>query len=214
VSAWFSDPLENTLEKRVRHAHSNREALPCNAGLQFPIRVLVSNRSEIESGLLADAIGKDRRFVTVGWSVQHADIDSLALNGHPDVLLVTPQLDDKPNAGFDVVSEFHLSHPAVKIVVLLECHETEKVVQSFRLGARGVFSKDLPLKALTKCITRVHEGQIWATSEQFGFVMEALALAPGLRPHKISSETLHLPKFRKVIKTRGWQSLSVCKLRK
>jgi DNA-binding NarL/FixJ family response regulator len=180
----------------LSHAHLNREILPCSPGLQFPIRVLVANRTEIESGLLADAIGKDRRFVTVGWSLQYADIDSLALNGHPDVLLVTPQLDDKPSAGFDVVSDFRLSHPDVKIVVLLESHDPENVVQSFRLGARGVFSKDLPLKALTKCITRVHEGQIWATNEHLGFVMGALAFPRSVRSHKISSEALHLQNFR------------------
>jgi len=144
-------------------------------GLRQPIRVLVANRTAIESELLADSIGKKRRFVAVGWGVRYADIDALALRGNPDVLLITPRLDDQPSAGFDVLADFRISYPTVKTVVLMESRSTEFVVQSFRLGARGVFSMDLPLKLLTKCVTRVYEGQIWATNEQFGFVMEALA---------------------------------------
>ena len=153
-----------------------------SAGRQIPIRVLVANRTAIESELLADSIGKDRRFVAVGWGVRYADIDSLAFNRHPDVLLITPKLDEQANAGFDVLADFRISYPGVKTVVLLESHNAEFVVQAFRLGARGVFSKDFPLKLLTKCITRVYEGQIWATNEQFGFVLEALAVARNGHP--------------------------------
>ena len=151
-------------------------------GLRQPIRVLVANRTAIESELLADSIGKKRRFVAVGWGVRYADIDALALRGNPDVLLITPRLDDQPSAGFDVLADFRISYPTVKTVVLMESRSTEFVVQSFRLGARGVFSMDLPLKLLTKCVTRVYEGQIWATNEQFGFVMEALAFARNVHP--------------------------------
>ena len=163
-------------------ANSAGETLLRDTGPQPPIRVLVANRTAIESELLADSIGKERRFVAVGWGVRYADIDSLAFSGHPDVLLITPKLDDQPNAGFDVLADFRISYPTVKTVVLLESRNAEFVVQSFRLGARGVFSKDLPLKLLTKCVTRVYEGQIWATNEQFGFVMEALAFARNVHP--------------------------------
>ena len=153
----------------------------CSAQPQS-IRVLVANRSGIESELLAEAIGKARRFLTVGWSVQRAKIHSLAVERQPDVLLITPKLDDDTNTGFDLLSDFRLSHPRLKIVVLLESGDPDLVVQSFRLGARGVFSKDLPLKTLIKCIACVHKGQFWATNEQLGFVLEALAGARGVRP--------------------------------
>jgi len=177
-------PFERSLPNTGDSAgsQSQEETLLRRTGPREQIRVLVANRTAIESELLVDSIGKDRRFVAVGWGVRYAEIDALALTGNPDALLVTPKLDDQPNAGFDVLADFRISYPAVKAVVLLESHDSEFVVQSFRLGARGVFSKDLPLKLLTKCITRVFEGQIWATNEQFGFVMEALAFARNVHP--------------------------------
>ena len=163
---------------RRDYVRSHREISPLSAGGKTPpIRVLVANRSEIESELLAEAIGRDRRFASVGWGVQQAEISSLAGNTWPDVLLITPKLDDKPSGGLEVLEECRISHPALKVVVLLESHENDAIVQSFRLGARGIFSKDLPLKMLIKCIVRVHEGQIWATNEQFSLVVEALAVA-------------------------------------
>jgi DNA-binding NarL/FixJ family response regulator len=106
-----------------------------------------------------------------------AKIYSLAGNTHPDILLITPKLDDKPCAGLELMGDLRIWHPALKVVVLLESHEKDVVVQSFRLGARGIFSKDSPLRMLIKCIVRVHEGQIWATNEHFGIIVEALSAA-------------------------------------
>jgi len=100
----------------------------------------------------------------------------------PDVLLITPNLDDEANGGLDVLADFRTSHPSLKIVVLLDSHQPDIVVQSFRLGARGVFSKDLPLKILAKCINCVQQGQIWATTQELGFVLEALAIARAVHP--------------------------------
>jgi len=146
------------------------------------IRVLVANSSAIESELLAEAIGRDRRFVAVGSAVAPADIHCLARERCPDVLLITPTLDGEPNGGFDILADFRTSHFSVKIVMLLESPEPNMVVQAFRFGARGVFSKDLPIKTLAKCISCVQEGQVWATTQELGFVLEALAIARALRP--------------------------------
>jgi DNA-binding NarL/FixJ family response regulator len=161
---------------RRDHVRSHGEIPSVNLQVpEPPIRVLVANRTEIESELLADVINKNRRFVAVGWGVQHAEIYSLAGNTDPDVLLITPKLDDKPCAGLELISDLRIWHPALKVVVLLESHEKDVVVQSFRLGARGIFSKDSPLRMLVKCIVRVHEGQIWATNEHFSIIVEALS---------------------------------------
>lgn len=163
---------------RRNHVRSHREISSVKVEVREPpIRVLVANRTEIESELLADAINKNRRFVAVGWGVQHAEISSLAGNTHPDVLLITPKLDDKPSAGLELMGDLRMWRPALKVVVLLESHEKDVVVQSFRLGARGIFSKDSPLRMLIKCIVRVHEGQIWATNEHFSIIVEALSAA-------------------------------------
>ena len=51
------------------------------------------------------------------------------------------------------------------------------------VSARGVCSpRNAPLKTLGKCISCVFEGQVWATAEELGFVLEALAATPSIRP--------------------------------
>ena len=181
---------------RRHHVRSHREISSVNVEVpEPPIRVLVANRTEIESELLADAINKNRRFVAVGWGVQHAEIYSLAGNTDPNVLLITPKLDDKPCAGLELMGDLRIWHPGLKVVVLLESNEKDVVVQSFRLGARGVFSKDSPLRMLVKCIVRVHEGQIWATNEHFSIIVDALSAPyPGYslrnKPSKFSPRDL------------------------
>jgi DNA-binding NarL/FixJ family response regulator len=149
-----------------------------------PIRVLVGNCSAIEGELLADAIRKDRRFIAVGSAVNSADIRSLVVEHYPDVLLITPNLDDEPNGGLDVLADCRVSHPKLKAVVLLESLQPDIVVQCFRLGARGVFSKDLSVKVLARCISCVQEGQVWVTTKELGFVLEALAIARAVRPFR------------------------------
>jgi DNA-binding CsgD family transcriptional regulator len=52
------------------------------------------------------------------------------------------------------------------------------VLDTFRAGARGVFSRSESIDKLSKCIRCVHEGQIWANSREMSLALEALATAP------------------------------------
>jgi DNA-binding CsgD family transcriptional regulator len=55
------------------------------------------------------------------------------------------------------------------------------VLECFRAGARGIFSKQERLESLCKCIRSVHEGQIWARSVDLDHALEALANLPLVR---------------------------------
>ena len=111
------------------------------------IRVLVADSSAIHCELLADAMGRDRRFMVVGYATNSGDVRRLAMQDSPDILLISPSLDGTAMGGLDVVSEFRKSHPGVKAIVMLESPRPEIVIQAFRLGARGVFSRRAPLNA-------------------------------------------------------------------
>jgi len=71
--------------------------------------------------------------------------------------------------------------PETGIVLLLDLSERSLVVQAFRSGARGVFSRNDSLKSLAKCIQCVSEGQVWANSKELGYLLEALGEALPLR---------------------------------
>ena len=145
-------------------------------------RVLIADSSAMHSELLAESIRRDRRFAVVGSASSSGDIQSLLREHRPDVLLISASMDEQPHGGLHLLAELRSTYPEIKAVVLLESPKRETVVQAFRLGARGVFSKNSPIKVLAKCIDCVQQGQVWATSAELGFVLEALAAAPSVRP--------------------------------
>ncbi len=73
-----------------------------------------------------------------------------------------------------VGSATRVSYPHIRIIVLLNSPERAVVVEGFRVGADGVFSRNEPFEMLCRCIRAVYRGQIWARSEQLRFVIEAI----------------------------------------
>ena len=68
---------------------------------------------------------------------------------------------------------------AAAAIMLLQSSTSDSVVSAFRAGARGVFYRSHSFKVLSKCIRRVHEGQIWASNEDLEHLLSALVnLAP------------------------------------
>jgi DNA-binding NarL/FixJ family response regulator len=61
-----------------------------------------------------------------------------------------------------------------------------------------VFCRGTPLKALSKCIRRVHEGQVWASTDQMQLLLGFIAnLEPKLIPKK-GGMTLLSPREQEV----------------
>ena len=74
--------------------------------------------------------------------------------------------------------QLRASYPDILAIMLLDSSKRETMLQAFRAGARGIFSRHDSVEILSKCIRSVHEGQIWANSEQMSFAVEALATSP------------------------------------
>src|SRR5690242_19822080 len=65
--------------------------------------------------------------------------------------------------------------PDTRSIVLLERSEQILIPETFRAGAKGVFFRSQhDLDVLCKCVSRVHAGQIWASSTELEQVIEAL----------------------------------------
>lgn len=137
-------------------------------------RVHVVDNSSINSELLANAIGKDRRISVVGVSSRVLAATNEIPNSKPDVLLISSTLEENSRLGFDTLRKLRAAIPDLKAVLLLDSPRPELIIQAFQAGARGVFSRNEPVKTLCKCLSVVHQGQIWANSEELGVVLEAL----------------------------------------
>jgi two-component system nitrate/nitrite response regulator NarL len=146
------------------------------------IDLLIGDDSPMDCQLLKSALSRSRsHFRIVGCAVSKADIIH-SMNSHPpDIALISESLQDGPLTGFEALGEVRNSFPKTSVIVLLKSASEDLIIDAFRAGARGVFCREEPLQALSKCIDAVNQGQIWANSKQLRSVLDAFASAAPLR---------------------------------
>jgi len=145
------------------------------------IRVLVADDTRIHTQLLADALRRDNHMEVIGSPPHSADLVEAAKLHKFNVVLISANMDEEPLRGFEVLRQLRASDPELRAVMLLDSSKREIIVQAFRAGARGIFSRHESVETLAKCIRSVHQGQIWANSQQLSFAVEALAASPMVR---------------------------------
>jgi len=145
------------------------------------IRVLAADSTRMNSQLLATALERDKRFQVLETAPDARSIVASVLKEKPAVVVISAELDGNPRRGFEVAREVRAAHGEIRIIMLLDTSERSQVVEAFRAGARGVFSRAESLKSLAKCICCVHEGQVWADSKELRYLLEALGEALPLR---------------------------------
>ena len=163
------------------------------------VSVLVADVNRISCELVADALGRGRNNFTVTASVTSREQVLAAADKHePHVVLLSVVLEDGPLAGFEVLRDLRSSHPKSRVIMVLDQCDRDQVTASFRGGARGVFCRAESVPALYKCIQAVHEGQIWANSEELQYVLEALSKSAPLRVVNSNGEILLTPREQEV----------------
>jgi two-component system nitrate/nitrite response regulator NarL len=143
------------------------------------LRVLVADSTQLTGSLIADALSRDRKL-----SVANATSDSVlaeASKWDPDVIILSETLEGVPGKGFEVLTELRAAIPQIRVVILLDSAPRETVVEAFCKGARGVFCRSDSLTMLTRCVHRVHEGQLWIRGIHFEYLLETLEAAPATR---------------------------------
>jgi len=177
-------------------------------------RVLVAEATSMSGQLIAGALRRSRpNFDVRAFSGDWLETLHELQNYKPHVSLISAKLRDGAFTGFKVVQQLRGFEPPNAAVMLLDSNERDMVVAAFRAGARGVFCRGHSFKKLPKCISRVYEGQIWASSDQLEYLLDvlvstrplqvankvgmdlltprekdvALLVAEGLRNHEISS---------------------------
>jgi DNA-binding NarL/FixJ family response regulator len=151
------------------------------------VRVLVADSASMSCQLLAEALVRTSQFDAT--PTHTSEQATRMLTDFPfDVLLISPHFPEH-KAGFRMVRDVRKTHPDLNIVALLDFSDRDMVVEAFRAGVRGVFCRSHSFPTLCKCILRVHQGQVWANSEEVQHLLEALVEPlpienhlPGSRP--------------------------------
>lgn len=144
------------------------------------IRVLAADSTRMSSQLLAQALAQDGQFHVTGTEPRSASILAAVADEKPHVVLMSSVLEES-TTGFDLIRQVCATHPDTRVVLLMDTSKRSAVVEAFRCGAKGVFSRTESPKALAKCICSVHNGQVWANSSELRFLLEALCQSEPVR---------------------------------
>lgn len=139
---------------------------------------IVVQESQMDCQLLATAVERQCRLRVRAAFTNSANVTEAVQQIRPDLILISPRLQDGPYAGLELAQRLRSLAITPKILMLLDTDERELVVESFRCGARGVFTRDESPQQLCRSIAAVLRGGIWASNAQLGYVMDALAEMP------------------------------------
>lgn len=141
---------------------------------QDRLRVLAADSNSMSTQLLVEALARDAQFQMIECPSIPGTILPLVKREKPQVVVISATLVEGGH-GAELVREIRTQMPATRVVVLLDSSERGPVVEAFRAGAHGVFCRTEPFRLLAKCIQCVHLGQVWASSNELHFLLEALA---------------------------------------
>ncbi len=146
------------------------------------IGVLVADSNQMQCQLLVSALRRRPEFRVHSCGVDINVILGAIAEFPVDVILMNA---DHPKlAGHDManVRRLHLAHPHIAKVLVLDESSRDSVVNAFRSGVKGLFCfSECPFRLLCKCIQSVHQGQVWANSEQLQYLVEIVTQVPSLR---------------------------------
>jgi len=139
-------------------------------------RVLIVDRDSMSSDLLATALAQNRECRAS--AVSSTDLLSNLETDRADLVVIGAELNRKAGNGFDLARTVSRAHPSVLIVVLLNQSSHQSVVNAFRCGARGVFSRQQPVAEFLDCVEHVRKGFIWAGRLETTLLLDAIKCIP------------------------------------
>ncbi len=145
---------------------------------ELSISLLVAEHSRMGCHLMETALRRSRHIVVANSVIESSEVLEAFKSTNPDICVISSALKDGPAAGFRVTRELRKISRSLAVILLLESPDRALVLEAFRSGARGILSRDDPFEMLQKCILKVHEGQVWANSEQLGYLLESVADSP------------------------------------
>jgi DNA-binding NarL/FixJ family response regulator len=164
------------------------------------IGVLVVDSNRLQAQLLTSALRRHAEFHIATCSMDIASLLQAFAADPPSVALLSPNAFVGNAENMAALRHFHLSHPQVCKVLLVESCDREIVVSAFRSGVRGIFClSESSLRLLSKCIQRVARGQIWANTEQLGYLLDLISEVPSLRVFNSYGDHLLTPREEQVV---------------
>jgi two-component system, NarL family, nitrate/nitrite response regulator NarL len=149
-----------------------------NGRFSGSVRILIADSSRIHTQLLSDILQRELDFELIPWDQNRSSLVPTAIAEDVNVMAVSSTLNGRIREGLDVVREIRAVHPGTKVVLLIDSHQDDLVLDSLRAGAKGIFNKDGSLEMLRKCLLSVHRGEVWVDGKGISLALNALTTSP------------------------------------
>jgi two-component system nitrate/nitrite response regulator NarL len=124
--------------------------------------------------LMATALqGSNHKLTLAGYATNSTGIRNFLSENEVSVLIISADLKEGPTAAFNLTREITASYPKTSVIMMLESIDRTRVIEAFRAGASGIFTRDKSFDLLCRCIQVVHQGQIWADNSAIRFLIDA-----------------------------------------
>lgn len=139
-------------------------------------RVLIVDRDSMSSDLLATTLTRDGNCPAT--AVGSADLLRRMADGKAQLVVIGADQNQDTKTGFDLSRTVRRMYPAIPIVIILNQSTQDSVLNAFRAGAFGVFSRQQPVADFIECVDHVRKGCIWAAKHETTLLLGALNSLP------------------------------------
>jgi DNA-binding NarL/FixJ family response regulator len=177
-----------------------RSSAASSAATTDAINVLVADSNRMQAQLLTSALRRHAEFHVTVCSMDATAILHAVTSKPPRVVLLSLSAHVDVAETVLTLHRFHLSHPRIPKVLLVDSCDRELAVSAFRSGARGIFSiNEASLRLLCRCLLRVAAGQVWANTEQLNYLIDLISDPPSLRVLNARGNSLLTPREEQVV---------------
>jgi DNA-binding NarL/FixJ family response regulator len=158
-------------------------------------RVLVYDSSNLQCELLSTGLQSLRQGLEVESASDYESMIGLLATDEKWVVIISDN--NLSGAATSVAKRLRTQFPGLPLVFLLQEGQSDRVIEAFRMGARGIVYSNENLAQLARCIDRVSQGEVWVRHIDLGFISERLS-KPGGRVTDVSGKALLSPREEEI----------------
>lgn len=163
------------------------------------MNVLLADSRQMESQLLAASL-QNCGFHVLSCPSEVPSVLQLVESAPVDIAAISCAGAFSRIPDLTIFRTLHLMYPHVPKICLMDLENREVAVQAFRAGARGLFClADSSFQSFCECLCRVYRGEVFATNEQLGYLLDSVCQVPSMRVVGAGGETLLTSREEQVV---------------
>jgi DNA-binding NarL/FixJ family response regulator len=158
-------------------------------------RVLVYDSSKLQCELLSTGLNSLRLGLEIESAGDYESVAALLATDAGWIVIISDS--NSGGAATSGARRLRTEFPGVPLIFLLQEGQSERVIDAFRIGARGIVYSNENLAQLARCIDRVAQGEVWVRHVDLGIISERLSKPSG-RVTDVSGRTLLSPREEEI----------------